>query len=279
MEESVLPFNNALSIPSSQVLNSPRKSTLSNVHFHKNSYLFSLYLPFHFQGFAIMKFTSYFSLSLVFHICCASPLAKSTDLAIEKREEELTLHILHFNDAHAYLQPVDGEGKKCVHPKECYGGWARSKDPFNILSVFVLIDTIQVIGMINHLRNPATEGHKKTLVFDAGDEGKWKEGTGFWNYLKMTIVPKYLNSAGLDAWTVGNHDFDDGEKSLAEAIKQFTFPALGGNIISKTYGDGRIKSQDSVPKDLKKLEPYTVFPDRESLGSETCLWSFRAESL
>jgi len=118
--------------------------------------------------------------------------------------------------------------------------------------------------MINHLRNPAREGPKKTLVFDAGDEGKWKNGTEFWNHLKMEIVPKYLNAARLDAWTVGNHDFDAGEHNLTEAIKQFTFPALGGNVISKEFGNGGIKSPDTIkPKDLKKLEPYTVFPDRK----------------
>ena len=85
-----------------------------------------------------------------------------------------------------------------------------------------------------------------TLFLNAGDDGR---GTAFFDEYGMKILPTYLNSAGIAAWTVGNHDFDNGEKELAAAINKFKFPVLGGNV----------KSQNPILRD--KIKPYVVLDD------------------
>ncbi|MBR4642830.1 MAG: 5'-nucleotidase C-terminal domain-containing protein [Selenomonadaceae bacterium] len=49
------------------------------------------------------------------------------------------------------------------------------------------------------------------------------------------LVP-LLNSAGLDAMTAGNHDFNYGSAQLEKLAKQLKFPLLDANVIRKSNG-------------------------------------------
>jgi 2',3'-cyclic-nucleotide 2'-phosphodiesterase (5'-nucleotidase family) len=99
------------------------------------------------------------------------------------------------------------------------------------------------VGEKNRL---AKQDTTPTLFLNAGDDSR---GTSFFDTYGMKIIPDYLNAAGIAAWTVGNHDFDNGETELAAAIAKFKFPVLGGNIAS----------QNAILKD--KFKPYIVLPN------------------
>jgi len=136
------------------------------------------------------------------------------------------LTILHTNDVHSRIQQIDAFDQTC--PKEkikqgnCFGGVARRAT------------------MIKQIRN---EGGN-VLVLDAGDQF---QGTLFFHKYRGNEAHPFLNRLGYAAMAIGNHEFDDGPKVLADFLIQLKFPALGANIdVSKE------------PLLLGLVKPYTI---------------------
>jgi 5'-nucleotidase / UDP-sugar diphosphatase len=126
----------------------------------------------------------------------------------------LTFTLLHANDTHDRLEPTtitgkDAEGKDFTVQ---YGGVARIKTAIESLKR----------GAIN------------PLVVDAGDVFT---GTIYGMIYKGLADLAYMEAFGVQAQTIGNHEFDNGPKQLADYIKNATFPVVSANIDASGNAD------------------------------------------
>ncbi len=121
---------------------------------------------------------------------------------------DFQLNILHINDHHAHLKSepytfqINNESIKAN-----VGG-------FPLVAKFLKTFREQ---------NP----DKNILTLHAGDAF---QGTPFYSFYKGQADVALMNLLELDAFTLGNHEFDNGNKPLAEFIEKATFPILSANI-------------------------------------------------
>jgi 5'-nucleotidase / UDP-sugar diphosphatase len=136
----------------------------------------------------------------------------------------LTFTILHSNDTHDHLEPTTYTGKDSAGKdyKLQYGGVGRIK---------TLIDNLKKTSI-----NP--------VVLDAGDVFT---GTIYGMIYKGLADLAYMEAFGVQAQTIGNHEFDNGPSQLAEYIKNATFPVVSANIDA---------SAEPILKDL--IKPSTI---------------------
>lgn len=71
------------------------------------------------------------------------------------------------------------------------------------------------------------------LLVDAGD---FSQGTNLVNYYKGLNSVYFMNAAGYDAVSLGNHEFDFGLDALKAMSDAAQFPILDANILSKETG-------------------------------------------
>lgn len=115
------------------------------------------------------------------------------------------LRILHWNDFHSRNLPykaskkIDGETVNYI-----VGGSAS------------------LLGYLNKYRD------NKSLVVHAGDD---YQGTPISSLTKGFSQIQLLNKFNIDAFTLGNHEFDYSEKTLDSALKEANFKYLAGNLI------------------------------------------------
>jgi len=88
---------------------------------------------------------------------------------------------------------------------------------------------------IERLREQAAKDpNHYVLVIDQGDVF---QGTPVGNYRKGEAVIEYFNYIGLDLWTVGNHDFDEGSDNLWHLIEMSEMPVLSANLVWAGTGE------------------------------------------
>ncbi len=124
---------------------------------------------------------------------------------------ETTLHILHINDLHSRLEPVNRFNSTCApeddEAGDCFGGIAR------------------VAAEIERRR--AEIGDAPVLVLDAGDQF---QGSLMYTAYKGAAEAEFMEKIGFDAMVVGNHEFDDGPGALARFAEKVSFPVVAGNL-------------------------------------------------
>lgn len=86
----------------------------------------------------------------------------------------------------------------------------------------------------------------ETLVLDSGDV---ITGNPYFLVFKGEKEPILMNAMQYDAMTLGNHEFDNGSKFLADFLKQLQFPILASNLDV---------SQDNALKKVKTILPYLI---------------------
>lgn len=116
-------------------------------------------------------------------------------------QQPVTLTILHTNDTHSQVEPID----KGVKNGDC-GGYARR------------------MGLIAQER----EKDPELLLFDAGD---FCQGTPYFNIYKGDIEIDAINRMKYDAVTLGNHEFDNGVDTLAAKLKKLQCPVVCANYV------------------------------------------------
>lgn len=133
------------------------------------------------------------------------------------------ISIYHINDVHAHLDQFSSSGTDCTRPERgCFGGYSRVKT------------------VLNSTR-PSKEN---SLFLNAGDEF---QGTLFYNFYKGWRTADTLNQLGVNAMTLGNHEFDGGDEELAAFINNITFPILAANLKSTN------------PTLNSSVKPYVIF--------------------
>ncbi|QBX34416.1 multifunctional 2',3'-cyclic-nucleotide 2'-phosphodiesterase/5'-nucleotidase/3'-nucleotidase [Paracoccus liaowanqingii] len=128
-------------------------------------------------------------------------------------QAETVLHILHTNDVHSRIEPINASDSTCgeedIAAGACFGGIAR------------------IATKINELRDQITAEGGNVIVLDAGDQ---YQGTLFYTTYKGAEVVEFMSAIGYDAMAVGNHEFDDGPDGLAVLTDGVEFPLLSSNL-------------------------------------------------
>ena len=112
---------------------------------------------------------------------------------------DTVITILHTNDTHSQIDPLPDNDRNAGK-----GGVARRA---------TLVKRIRK-------ENP------NTLLIDAGDVC---QGTAYFNFFKGEVEYKAMSAIGYDAGTLGNHEFDNGIESLANALKFANFDIVSSN--------------------------------------------------
>jgi 2',3'-cyclic-nucleotide 2'-phosphodiesterase (5'-nucleotidase family) len=140
--------------------------------------------------------------------------------------------VLFFNDLHGHLQPFV---VKTDTGKEKVGGIAR------------------LAALVKTIRTENDRKGAKTLVLVAGD---MLQGTPLSTVFHGRPDLECFNLMGVDAMTVGNHEFDFGMENFLNLKKTAAFPFLSSNIIWKD--SGRLVCNPSAVFQLSDTVALTV---------------------
>ncbi|WP_417599642.1 bifunctional metallophosphatase/5'-nucleotidase [Pararhodobacter oceanensis] len=123
------------------------------------------------------------------------------------------LHILHFNDFHSRIEPINRFNSTCSAEDdaagECFGGAAR------------------LFTLINQMRDAITAQGDPVLVLSAGDSS---QGSLFFTTYGGRAEAELNNRIGLDAMAVGNHEFDNGPEGLMVFAETAEYPLVAANL-------------------------------------------------
>ncbi len=155
-------------------------------------------------------------------------------------DDFVTISILHTNDLHCHIEPF-GEGNERYVNK---GGLAR----------------------ISELVKQQRAVNPNTLLFDAGD---MFQGTPYFNYFKGELMLKVMSAAGYDLGTIGNHEFDNGLKGIADPLPNAKFPIISSNYdFSDTLLAGKFDRYRIFTRNGIKIGVYAVGIELEGLVSK-----------
>jgi 5'-nucleotidase len=143
--------------------------------------------------------------------------------AASPRGGDFTLTILHLNDTHSHLEPS-------LMSYSC-----GNRDYKAEIGGFTHLGTA-----VNDLRRK-----EKHLLFLHG--GDMVQGTLYFTRYQGQADIDLLNALGLDAATLGNHDFDKGTQVTARLADAAAFPLISANVDA---------SQDPVL--AGKIKPYLI---------------------
>ena len=133
----------------------------------------------------------------------SAPLVASAQ--VEDSAEPIEITILHTNDQHGRIEPINGRL------------FAQDLPPR--------------VGGVVTLAN-AVEAHRELdpnlLLLSAGD---WFQGTAEAYMSKGRVIIDLMNALKFDAATIGNHEFSYGEEALYALLDRARFPCFGANLV------------------------------------------------
>lgn len=122
--------------------------------------------------------------------------------------------LAHINDTHSYFesQPLQLQLKNIagqrITPYVSNGGFPR------------------IVERVKQLRAEAKQDKRNFIFVHAGDSF---QGTLYFSLFKGKANSEMLNTLGLDAMTLGNHELDMGNEPVAKFLERIEFPLLAGN--------------------------------------------------
>ncbi|HEY0213688.1 MAG TPA: 5'-nucleotidase C-terminal domain-containing protein [Paenirhodobacter sp.] len=126
-------------------------------------------------------------------------------------QADYTLHVLHTNDLHSRIEPINKFDSTCSAEEdakaECFGGIAR------------------VATKVAQLREQLAG--QNVLLVDVGDQF---QGSLFYTTYKGRDTAEFMRAIGYQAMALGNHEFDDGPGNLRAFLDQVDFPVISGNL-------------------------------------------------
>ena len=127
----------------------------------------------------------------------------SADLAhAAEKSYEGDLVVIHTNDIHGHFATVEGEQ----------------------------LGMSAVVSLKNYYESKGAD----VLLLDAGD---FSQGTTLVSYYRGASAVLFMNAAGYDAASLGNHEFDYGPEELQVMTGFADFPILDANILDKKTGE------------------------------------------
>ncbi|WP_265821449.1 5'-nucleotidase C-terminal domain-containing protein [Geovibrio ferrireducens] len=141
----------------------------------------------------------------VLAVLCAVVITACGSGSSKKQEEHspVSVRLIHTNDHHSYLDSGAYDLKlDNITTRVQLGGFAR------------------LATVIKAKRNA------NSIVVNSGELA----GTLYFSLFHGEVDFKVFNELGLDGYTLGNHEFDDGDERLAELIEMTDFPILSSNM-------------------------------------------------
>ena len=157
-----------------------------------------------------------------------------------KKSKQLV--ILHTNDTHSTILPVNDQLPDTM--KAGCGGFLRR------------------IAMLKEER----QKNPDLLYFDSGD---FFQGSAYFTMFKGDVEIGLMNQMGIDASTIGNHEFDFGLDNMAAMFKKATFPILCANYdFTGTVMEGVTKPWIIIKRNGVKIGVFAVCPKMKGLVSD-----------
>ena len=167
-------------------------------------------------------------------------LALATLGSEAKKHKQLV--ILHTNDTHSTIMPLNPNLSDTL--KAGRGGFLRR------------------IAMLREER----QKHPDLLYFDSGD---FFQGSAYFTMFKGEVEVGLMNQMGIDASTVGNHEFDFGLDRMAEMFRRANFPILCANYdFSGTAVEGLTKPWIIIHRNGVKIGVFALCPKLQGLVSD-----------
>jgi len=159
-----------------------------------------------------------------------------SDPTPEQQAAPLSLQVLYTNDHHSYFEgqsqdlalDYDDSQPGSESVRLSLGGFPR------------------IITAINEYRDD------NTLVLNNGE----LNGTLYFSLFKGEVDFKVFNTLGLDAYQLGNHEFDEGEAHLRDLLETVNFPVITGNI--RPTVDSPLFGSDIKPYVVKEIDGEKV---------------------
>jgi len=157
----------------------------------------------------------------------ASALAMSASASFA----DYTLTILHINDWHSRIESNNKFESTCSAEDEgkgeCIGGAGR---------------------LITALAQERQKLQGQNVIFlSAGDNF---QGSLFYTTYKGKAEGEFLNQMKPDVMTFGNHEFDDGEDTLAAFMDMIKFPVVSANVVPNDQSKLKGKFTPSLVLDV-----------------------------
>ena len=157
-----------------------------------------------------------------------------------KKHKQLV--ILHTNDTHSAILPINEQLPDTM--KAGRGGFLRR------------------IAMLKEERAK----HPDLLFFDSGD---FFQGSAYFTMFKGDVEVGLMNLMGLDATTIGNHEFDFGLENMARVFKLATFPIVCTNYdFTGTPMEGICKPWIVLKRNGLKIGVFAVCPKMKGLVAD-----------
>ena len=165
-------------------------------------------------------------------------LAMAMALAAQAQQTKQLL-ILHTNDTHSCIMPLNPNLADTMLAGR--GGFLRR------------------IAMLKEERakNP------DLLYFDSGD---FSQGSSYYTMYKGDVEVKLMNEMGIDASTIGNHEFDFGLENMARIFRMANFPIVCSNYdCTGTVLEGLVKPYITLKRNGLKIGLFALGPKLKGL--------------
>ena len=163
-------------------------------------------------------------------------------VSLSSQAQKKQLVILHTNDTHSAIFPLNASLPDTM--KAGRGGFLRR------------------IAMLKEERKKNPD----LLYFDSGD---FFQGSAYFTMFKGDVEIGLMNQMGIDATTIGNHEFDFGLDNMAEMFKKANFPILCSNYdFTGTVMEGVTKPWIIIKRNGVKIGVFAVCPKMKGLVSD-----------
>ena len=163
-------------------------------------------------------------------------------VSLSSQAQKKQLVILHTNDTHSAIFPLNASLPDTM--KAGRGGFLRR------------------IAMLKEERKKNPD----LLYFDSGD---FFQGSAYFTMFKGDVEIGLMNLMGIDATTIGNHEFDFGLDNMAEMFKKAKFPILCSNYdFTGTVMEGVTKPWIIIKRNGVKIGVFAVCPKMKGLVSD-----------
>ena len=152
------------------------------------------------------------------------------------------LVILHTNDTHSTIFPVNVQLPDTM--KAGRGGFLRR------------------IAMLQEER----QKNPDLLYFDSGD---FCQGSAYFTMFKGDVEVGLMNLMGIDAATIGNHEFDFGLETMAKMFRAANFPIVCANYdFTGTPCEGLVKPYVIIRRNGVRIGVFGLSPKLKGLVSD-----------
>ena len=149
------------------------------------------------------------------------------------------LVILHTNDTHSCIFPLSEALADTMLAGR--GGFIRR------------------IAMLKEERKK----HPDLLYFDSGD---FSQGSAYYTLYKGDVEIGLMNEMGIDASTIGNHEFDFGMENMARIFRMANFPIVCSNYdFTGTVVEGTVKRYIVLKRNGIKIGVFALCPKMDGL--------------